>query len=180
MVVSSDAQAVWEWMMVGKVKSLTAVICTLGLLAVPVTNGWAASCSIVGDNIDFGVSSDANALASVVANLALTCVDGPAKGGLSYLIRINYGQNGNGAERRLRNPLNGDTIRYQIYKDPGYLVVWGDTVASAAAGTVRFNGAGFSTSASGVTRIHARISPQDFANAAVGTYSDTLVTTIEF
>ena len=161
-------------------KNALASTLVLSYLTLTITNAMAAACSIAGGDVNFGVSSDANGSSSVVSDLVVTCVDGPSKGTLPYSIRINNGQNGNGAERRLRNPVNGSTIRYQIYKDAGYSVVWGDTAASAAAGTVRFNGAGFSASSSGATRIRARINAQDLANATVGTYTDTLVTTIEF
>jgi len=153
---------------------------TFGCLSLSITNALAAACTIAGGDIEFGVSSDVNSSTSIVSELLVTCVEGPPNGTLPYSIRINNGQNGNGTERRLRSPTNGGTIRYQLYRDAAYSAVWGDSASSAVTGSVRFNGAGFSTSTSGATRIRAKLNAQDLANAAVGIYSDTLVTSIEF
>ena len=150
------------------------------LLSLFTPDAIATTCSIAGGDVDFGISPGSMSAQTAASDLAITCVGGPARGTLSYSIRVSSGQNGSVADRQLRNPDTGRAIRYQIYRDTGHTLVWGDTLANAATGIINFNGAGFSTSTSGITSIRTKLNAQDVANAAAGMYSDSLVVTIEF
>ena len=124
------------------------------------------NCVINASNLSFGSS---NVLAGAVranAGLAVRCTANNA-----YRIALNGGVNGSVADRRMRNGVTGETVRYLISATPDG-AGWGDGSAgtSMAAGTG--NGAVQNLPLYGLVPAQATPSPGD--------YKDTVTATVYF
>jgi len=159
-------------------RQIFAALVGLGCLTGSGTSAGTAACSVSGGDIDFGDAGDGSVMSNAASDIAVTCVGGPPSGTLTYTLRINSPLSGPSGQRSMRNAATGGTIRYELYSDAAYSIILNEV--TPMYGTVRFNGAGFSTSITGATKIRARISTLDLPNATTGIYADTLVTTIEF
>ena len=66
------------------------------------------------------------------------------------------------------------TIGYQLYQDAGRSLVWGDTLTGAGANVKSDTGNGMAQAHTVFGRVPAQTTP------AAGTYTDTVVVTIEY
>jgi spore coat protein U-like protein len=129
-----------------------------------------ASCTVSATTLDFGTAGLLVANRDANATLSIVCTRNAA-----YKLALGPGQNDAGAGVNARKMKSGAaTIAYQLYQDAGRSVVWGDTLSGAGANVK-------SDSGNGVTQNHTvfgRVPPQ--TTPAAGTYTDTVVVTVEY
>jgi spore coat protein U-like protein len=113
-----------------------------------------------------------------LATMTITCtrIGGPQR--LSLLVRLNQGMNGTSASSRrmMHTAGRGDTLAYNLYRDPGRSGVWGnaDGVNTMPAEVAIPNNG----SASATLTIYGRIPIQQ--DASPGLYSDSVQVTVDY
>lgn len=123
------------------------------------------SCSASADPLDFALETATGAKADGQASVKLSCT-GPA----AYEIGLDMGQNG---ARRMIDPISGAALAYEIYSDPTRSIRWGNAVGiDTVAGTANIDGKAVLT-AYGTIVASAE-------QTIAGTYSDTVVVTVNF
>ncbi len=125
----------------------------------------AAACTVTASTIGFGQHRPA-ADSTSTGSIAVECASGVA-----FVVQISAGS-GTSAARRLQGDSEGE-LSYNLYAAPNYAQVWGDGVE---AGTVTVIGTG--TGQPQILTIYGLI--QAGQNPAVGTYSDSVVVTVNF
>ena len=128
------------------------------------------NCTITTAPVAFGaydpVTLNATAPLDSIGTVTVTCTKGaPAKVGL------NPGGNAQGTTRRMTGGTSA-FLTYELYKDSGHATVWGDTIDTSLdiPAAPNRNPRNFS--------VYGRVaSAQD---AAVGSYTDTVVATVNF
>lgn len=148
--------------------SLAVAMCVLfaspAHAAPPATSGPSCTVSVAG-GIVFGAYDPLSATAlDSTGRILLDCPPGQI-----VAIALGTGQSGTFAARELRGP-NGDTLRYNLYRDAARTLVWGDGSSSVA---LSMDGAKGKT-----VDVYARVfGGQD---VSAGAYADTIVVTVEF
>jgi len=110
----------------------------------------------------------------------LVCSYLPTPGGPPPLIAVyfNAGSSGVMTDRRMNSA--SDTLRYNLYTDPAHTQIWGDGTGGTSFQSAEIRvgpGVGNATRSETFT-IYGRIPPRQSVDT--GTYSDTIVVTVEF
>jgi len=138
---------------------------TLVSSAFGVTQAASPSCSVTAGTLGFGTYNAANpTLAS--AAVAVNCSTGAA-----WQVSLGPGQNAAAGTRRMTGPA-GAALAYTLHRDPARTLPWGD---GTALGT-RVTGTG-TGSAQSLT-VYGRIPAAQ--TSAAGSYSDSVVVTVEY
>lgn len=149
-------------------------ITLLGVLAAswltPVAAHAAVKCSVTTVGVAFGLY-DVFSSTPVVSTGSVTirCV-GLGQGIEPVSVALNTGTSGSFHPRKLFG--GSDTLSYNLYLDAGHSQIWGD----GTGGTMKH--VSVSNSRPVILTIFGRIPPGQDVSA--GTYSDTIVTTIDF
>ena len=154
----------------------------LGLLLILADRAEAATvCSVQTLGVAFGsyeivVPSPTDANGSI----ELVCTYEPTPGGPPPLIAVYFsaGSSGNLNDRRMNSAT--DVLRYNLYTDPARTQIWGDGTGGTSFQTAQIRvgpGVGNATRSELFT-IYGRIPPLQSVDS--GTYSDTIVVTVEF
>jgi len=128
------------------------------------------NCTITTSPVAFGnydsVAANATAPLDGIGAVIVTCTKGaPAKVGL------NDGSNSQGTTRRMSQGA-ADFLTYELYKDTGHATRWGNTadtsldIPAATSQTPR------------TFSVYGRVAPAQ--TAAVGSYTDTVMATVNF
>lgn len=129
-----------------------------------------ATCTVNAATLDFGTAGVLAANRDATSNLSIVCTRGAA-----YKIALGAGQNDGGLGVNARKIKSGSvTIGYQLYQDPSRSVVWGETLSGGGANVKSDTGTGLTQSHT----VYGRVPPQ--TTPAPGTYTDTVVVTIEY
>lgn len=121
-------------------------------------------CRVTAGSLDFGtaglLSSDIDASSTI--NVACTA-------GSPFSVSMGNGLYGTGPGNRQMRSTAGDAVGYQLYRDPGRSLVWGQG-ADVALG----NGVGTGQNMT----VHGRVPAQ--STPPPGSYSDSVVVTVEY
>ncbi|MEO0063013.1 MAG: hypothetical protein RLZZ08_1573 [Pseudomonadota bacterium] len=128
-----------------------------------------SGCTVTAAPMNFGVVAGLTGRVRTTAAIQLRCAPR-----INYTVQIDRGLNSQGRQRRMLNPVGiGGFLQYNIYQDAGYSQEWDDrgggrrvTGNSGTTGRVALTAYGEIPSLAGL--------------AASGTYSDTVVVTIQF
>ncbi|MBB6428169.1 spore coat U domain-containing protein [Sphingopyxis sp. JAI128] len=123
-----------------------------------------ANCFVAAQNIDFGNQGGLAADVDSTGEIDVTCTPG-----LGYTVALDNGLTGTGPTTR-QMALGGDAITYGLYKDGARSQPWGVSGAQRLSGT----GAGAAQTLPVYARVPAQTTPP------AGTYSDTVVVTVEY
>lgn len=122
------------------------------------------SCTVSATNINFGTRSDLLTNADATGTLTINCTVG-----LPYSIALNGGlSNAQPTQRRMT--LGSSAVIYGLYSNSARTVPWGNAANQIVPGT--------GTGAAQNVTIYGRVAPQ--ATPARGTYTDTVVVTINY
>lgn len=116
-------------------------------------------------DVDFAAANIARRDIDAAGNITLICTKG-----VSYKIGLGDGQNFAGG-RRMKAASGGDTIGYDLYTDAARTQRWG-LVSTPTAKT------GVGTGAGEAIPVYGRVPSVD--NAAVGSYADRVLVTLEY
>ena len=128
------------------------------------------NCTITTAPVAFGnydsVAANATAPLDGIGTVTVTCTKGAAA-----KVGLNPGGNAEGATRRMVGSA-AEYLTYELYKDAAHASVWGNTAADAldVPAAVNQNPQNFS--------VYGRVAGGQ--TAAVGTYTDTVVATVNF
>ncbi|MDO6748540.1 Csu type fimbrial protein [Gilvimarinus sp. 1_MG-2023] len=127
----------------------------------------AASCVIdIANNLNFGsISGLINSHHDHTTDVSFTCTKNTP-----WSLSLDHGLHYT-SERRMRNNATGQFVSYQLYRDSGRTLPWGDT---PGIDTVNGSGSGSSQTQTVYGRVSA---PQSVAS---GNYSDTITVTITY
>ncbi len=129
------------------------------------------SCTVTAAPMSFGAFAPTNnSNLDAVANIDVACTGTTALASIE--IRLNQGQNGTFASRKLRS--GADLLGYNIYSNAARSQIWGDGSGAYASVTVS-NGLGLLTWNSS-TPAYGRINAAP--TASPGAYSDAIVVTV--
>lgn len=129
-----------------------------------------ASCTVNAPTLDFGTAGVLAGNTDAQRDLSIVCTRGAA-----YKIALGPGLNDGGLGVNARKMKAGTaTIGYQLYHDAGRSLVWGDTLTGAGANVKSDTGNGMAQAHT----VFGRVPPQ--TTPAAGTYTDTVVVTIEY
>ncbi len=146
-----------------------------GLAVSLVTNtAKAAVCSVTATGVSFGTYDPFAAASNVsTGNIGITC-SGPLLQLVAYSITISPG-NGTYAARKMVNGAN--SLEYNLYLDPLYLNVWGDSIIDSLLLSISYV-----LALSPTTRQHTVYGrmPARQTNAPPGLYSDSVAVTVTF
>lgn len=164
-------------MRTGRLRTTLGALAALGALGAlfGASAAQAAGCSIAASSLQFG-PYDTLSLVPLdsVATVTVSCSGQPGEA-VSYRIGVSAGGSGSTAARRLRGP-GGAALDYNLFTNGARSLVWGD----GSAGSL-FVGDTLSLTGGAQQRSHplyGRIFPRQ--NVGPGTYTDTLVISLEF
>lgn len=126
------------------------------------------NCTISADPMVFPAGSLLTSVRTATTNIRATCTSGSA-----YQISLNGGSPGGTVNaRRMVRSGGTEIVNYQLFRDSGYSLAWGDGTAgtSVATGT----GNGLQSTLTVYRRVPAQSTPRP------GTYTDTITATITF
>lgn len=127
-------------------------------------------CTIVANNLNFGTASGLAANLDASSTLQVTCTLNGA-----YTVALNGGTiTGNVSDRRMQKGAGPDQIGYQLYRDSGRTLVWGETPSRGGANVVAGTGDGLAQTLTVFGRVPAQ------AAKPPGAYLDTVTATITF
>jgi spore coat protein U-like protein len=136
-----------------------------------VTANVTKNCTITTSPVDFGpydpVAANATAPRDGVGTVTITCTKGaPAK------VALSLGSNAQGTTRRMLGGTADAHLTYELYKDAGRATIWGDTADTAldVAAAPNRNPRAFT--------VYGRVAAAQ--DATVGTYTDTVLATVNF
>ena len=162
-------------------KRSTGAALTLLLLGVAGRTEAATVCSVATLGVAFGsyeivLPSPTDAAGSI----ELICTYEPTPGGPPPLIAVYFsaGSSGNLTDRRMNSAT--DSLRYNLYTDPARTRIWGDGTGGTSFQTAQIRvgpGVGNATRSELFT-IYGRIPALQSVDS--GSYSDTIVVTVEF
>ena len=159
-------------------KAVTALLKPLalaGLLSAAATQACAATCSVTAVTLAFGNYDPFRpGPTDTTGNIAVTC-NGTAGEAVTYTIVVNAGAGGTFAQRRMIFAAIA-ALNYNIYSDPARNLVWGD----GNAGSLVVSDA-LRLPAPSVTKnypVYGRLFGGQ--NVPVGSYSDSIVVTLNF
>ena len=128
------------------------------------------NCTITTTPVAFGgydsVTTNATAPLDGTGGVVVTCTKGAAA-----KVGLNQGGNAQGATRRMAGTAT-EFLTYELYKDSGHVNVWGDTASTALDIPAAPN-----RTARNFTVYGQVAGAQD---ATVGSYTDTVVATVNF
>jgi len=135
-----------------------------------VTANVAARCTITAATLAFGaydpIVANLTAALDGTTTFTVTCT----QGGANVFVGASLGVNALGSVRRLKSG-TADFLTYELYREPGRTTIWGTTQA-----------AGLAVVPDGTTpvtmSVYGRIAGAQ--DSPVGTYSDTVVMTVNF
>lgn len=134
---------------------------------VAVTAEVITGCTVTASPMRFGSLFGVTGAARTSAAINLRCSPNTAFG-----VEMDYGLNRQGNNRRMRNPVGNRYLRYRIFADAGYSQQWDDRPRRQVTGN---------TGASGMVTLTAYGEIPSVTNlSASGTYSDTVVVTVQF
>ncbi|WP_227978357.1 Csu type fimbrial protein [Arenimonas daejeonensis] len=123
------------------------------------------ACTVSAAPLDFGTVGALTGH-NATSNIAVTCTRSAA-----YSIALNGGTVTNTvANRQMRLGAGPNTVSYQLYRDAGRTLVWGNTAGNVVGGT----GNGLAQS----VPVYGRVPPQ--AAKPTGTYEDTVTATVTY
>ena len=120
------------------------------------------TCTLEASALNFGPYDARLPQTTSVADVRVTC-----EGDNGYVLKLGSGQSGTPLQRRMRSGTSA--LDYNLFKDPGRSLIWGD----GSAGQTGVNGTG-----SGTYSVYGAIPGGQ--TPLVGTYNDQLVLTIEY
>ena len=121
-----------------------------------------ANCLLQTNDLDFGTHGLIGTRIDAETNMDITCTPST-----SYTISIDGGGAGDPTQRVMHS--GGNTVRYDLYSNPGRTAPWGTDAGSVVAGT--------GTGTEQGQTVYGSIPPQA---AAPGHYTDTVVVTISY
>lgn len=130
-----------------------------------VTGPISPICSVSAGTLGFGAYS--GSIVNATATVTVNCTNSAP-----YQVSLGGGSNQSGSARRMAGPLSG-YLSYQLFRDSARTLAWGDGSAQLGA---RQSGTG-NGSAQNLT-VYGRIPAGQMP--AVGTYSDSVVVTVEY
>lgn len=119
-------------------------------------------------DIDFGSVTLLDQARTQTGSVTVQCTPGAP-----FTVGLSAGANGHGnsVQSRAMKDANGDTVSYNLYLDSGHQNIWGDTGHNSVWSDV---GDGSKQSHT----VYAQVPAQP--NAKVGSYTDTVVATVNF
>lgn len=124
-------------------------------------------CTVTANPMRFGSLFGVTGSARMSAAIHLRCSPNTA-----YGVEMDYGQNRQGNNRRMHNPVGNRYLRYRIFADAAYSQQWDDRPRRQVSGN---------TGPTGMATLTAYGEIPSVTNlAASGTYSDTVVVTVQF
>lgn len=133
--------------------------------AMPVSSMVAAICSVSAGTLGFG--SYSGTAVDSTASISVNC-----SSGASYQVSLSGGSNQSGSARRMAGPASS-FLSYQLFRDALRTTPWGDGSADLG-GRAGGTGSGAAQSLTVYGRIPAGQNP------AAGSYSDSVVVTVEY
>lgn len=124
-------------------------------------------CTIIAAPMAFGIITGTTVQPTTTAEIYLQC-----NPNVDYEIAIDNGQNANGFNRRMRNPVDGRFLRYRIYRNAGLTQRWDSRNNRRVVGNSGPTGLVSHTA-------YGEIRNANFANHA-GAYYDTVTVSVEF
>jgi spore coat protein U-like protein len=137
---------------------------TVATGTVSVTGPVSPICSVTAGTLGFGAYSGTAALAA--AAVTVNCSSGG-----TYQVSLGAGANLSGGTRRMAGPASS-FLAYQLFRDSGRTLAWGDGTALGA----RVSGTG--SGAAQTLTVYGRIPAGQ--SATVGSYTDSVVVTVEY
>jgi len=135
-----------------------------------ISNLSSANCSITGvDSLSFGSYNPLDTNDSISQNnITINC-----RGKKSFTIKLSTGNSGDFSQRKLNYTLGLGLIslNYNIYLDSGYTSIWGDGTNNTSF---------YSNSIKGTDVITAYGKLPAKQNVIMGTYTDSIMVTLEF
>jgi spore coat protein U-like protein len=155
--------------LVGTVALMRADAAT-GTSTLTVQASVSQQCTIANATLNFGaydpVTANAAADLDASTNISVACT----KGSTGVWVGLGLGSNASGSVRRMGS--GGNFLNYELYTTAGRTTVWGNLVASGVAY------APVSSKTAANLTVYGRI-PQA-QDASVGSYTDSVVATINF
>lgn len=127
----------------------------------------ADGCTVASEPLHFGLLFGSSGVARSTSSIRLVCA-----GDVDFSVSMDFGLNANGINRRMRNDMTGDHLRYRLYSDPGYRALWSTKRKERVGGTSGPTGR--------VDLIVYGEIPQYDATVRGGTYSDTITVVVDF
>lgn len=158
-----------------RVAAMTPLLATV--LAAQVAQA-ASTCNFSVSPVAFGTYSPVLATPDDSAGtVTITCTNRPPPGfvDISYVVRLGQGSSGSFVARQMA--AGAARLGYNLFLDAARSIVWGDGTAGTAVAGSSFRLAGNKTQSVSHT-IYGRIPARQAAE--VGSYSDTIVVTLEF
>lgn len=122
------------------------------------------ACTVNAADLNFGTAGLLDANIDASSNVTVKCpISTP------YTVALGPGSAGSGAAARTM-VLGGNVVSYDIYRDAGRTLKWGNTVGTTVAGT--------GTGADQTIPAYGRVPVQDTPTA--GAYADTVVVTVTY
>ncbi len=142
---------------------------------VDVTTTVTASCTINTATLAFAdydpINTHSSSPDDTTGNITIRCT----KGADSITIDLGPGAHNGGSQRQMAHEDGAVLIPYEIYKDSGRLVTWGTGDGGDVNSGTALNGTGSDVTVTMYGRI-----PSAQLQAIAGSYSDTIVSTINF
>ncbi|MEZ5926572.1 MAG: spore coat U domain-containing protein [Hyphomicrobiaceae bacterium] len=124
-----------------------------------------AACRVTAADLDFGTVANLTSNVDQSGSASITCTNQS-----TYRVLLDDGLTGTGPTDR-RMTLGANDVTYGLYRDAARTLAWGDTSGvNSLAGT--------GTGTAQTVPIHGRVPPQTMPSP--GTYSDTIVMTVEY
>ena len=145
----------------------TTIEAALGTMTLSVTGVVMSDCRISTTNIGFGNNGLLTNTLTANGSINVQCTNG-----LPYTIALDKGISSGGAitDRQMKSASN--IVHYQLYKESGFVNIWGD----GTSGTAVTSGTGNGNSQT--LTVYARVPTQTTPPA--GTYNDTITATLSF
>lgn len=124
-------------------------------------------CVISATPMSFGLITGQVNRPTTTAEISLLC-----NPNINYEISIDNGLNANGNTRRMRNPDNGQHLRYRIYRNAGLTQRWETNANRRVSGNSGATGFATHTAYGEIRNANA--------GARTGAYYDTVTVTVEF
>lgn len=150
------------------------LLCPLAGMLLLSTHLYAIDCNLSVTGVAFGTHNTISGNPTdSTGTISVTC-SGAISDSVSYTLKLSAG-NGSQTNRYMLSGSNN--LYYNLYVDSGYYQIWGD-----GTGSTSISGASYTLTSTSETRNHpvyGRI-PAAQISVPAGSYSDTLVVTVEF
>ena len=126
-----------------------------------------ATCNLSATAMNFGTLANLTTAQATTNQIAITCTTGSV-----YAVALNNGMNGGtGPTNRILVSSTNQKLSYGIFKDAAHVQAWG---ATSGSNTLTGTGTGVSQNLTAYALLPAQ------GNPSAGTYSDTVVVTINY